>query len=99
MGPVEVELAGADRLSHQGEVKTHALPDGSILLFTPHAGAAIPLNASGAAIWTLCDGTRSVDEIVGQLAEDYDAPRDQIETDSRRFLAEMTRLGLLERVS
>lgn len=45
--------------------------DGELLLYVPEATRAIYLNASAAVIWALCDGARSVAEIVSILAESY----------------------------
>ena len=36
---------------------------------------AITLNATGSAIWTLCDGTHSLDDMVDRLVETFPADR------------------------
>jgi len=75
------------------------LPDQSLLLYEKSNGIALPVNESGAAIWQLCDGTHTVDEIVEALALLYDAPRSQIERDAGEFLTVLVRHGLLDRQS
>jgi len=37
------------------------------------SGLLYPLNAVGATIWDLCDGSRTVDEIVAALVDTFDA--------------------------
>jgi len=81
----------------QPDVETHRLPDQSVLLFGESSGAAVPVNESGARIWALCDGTRTVDAIIDELTTIYDAPRGQVDRDVRKFVAALTDLGLLHR--
>jgi coenzyme PQQ biosynthesis protein PqqD len=84
-----------DFLVRQAEVEAHQLPDQSVLLFAQSGGMALPVNESGARIWALCDGTRTVDEIVDDLASCYDAVRSQVDRDAREFLAKLVSHGLL----
>jgi hypothetical protein len=56
---------------------------------------ALPVNESGARIWALCDGTRTVDDIIEELATCYEADRIQIDRDARDFLAKLVSYGLL----
>lgn len=81
------------------DVETHLLPDQSLLLYEKSQGVAVPVNESGAQVWHLCDGSRSVDDIVEDLALRYDAPRRQIDGDAREFLALLLRHGLVDRLS
>ncbi len=55
---------------------------GGDLLLLPER--VVRLNGSAAAILRLCDGRRSVDDIVAQLSERFDAPR--LRADIGRFL-------------
>ena len=84
-----------DLLVRRPDVEAHQLPDESLLLFAQSGSTAVPVNKSGAKIWELCDGARTVDEIVDELASFYEAPRSQIEQDAREFLAALVRHGLL----
>ena len=56
---------------------------------------AVRLSASGREILDLCDGRRSTLEIVGELARRH--PGQDLADDAHAFLAEMERLGVLER--
>lgn len=45
--------------------------DDELLLYNPEHGRILALNATGALVWQLCDGARTVGEIVGLLQEGY----------------------------
>ncbi len=54
-----------------------------------------PLNTVGARIWELCDGARSVDEIVVALAAEFDAPEATIRADAREFIVRLADAKLI----
>ena len=60
--------------------------DTEALLVDVKGGLLYPLNTVGARIWELCDGTRSVDEIVVALAAEFDAPETTIRADAVEFI-------------
>jgi hypothetical protein len=60
--------------------------DTEALVVDVKGGLLYPLNSVAARIWELCDGARSVDEIVGALAEEFDAPEATIRADAREFI-------------
>jgi Coenzyme PQQ synthesis protein D (PqqD) len=78
------------------EVEAHRLPDRSCLLFDKRTRLSIPVSESAGRIWDLCDGCWTVDQIVDDLAETYDAARAQIERDTRAFLALLQQHGFIE---
>jgi hypothetical protein len=45
--------------------------EGEILLYHPQNAQAVYLNSTAAVIWGLCDGTRSVREIIRLIGESY----------------------------
>jgi len=45
--------------------------EGEVLLYHPHDTRAVYLNPTAAVIWGLCDGSRSVREIVRLIGESY----------------------------
>jgi Coenzyme PQQ synthesis protein D (PqqD) len=57
------------------------------------------VNPTGARLWKLLDGHRSVAALVRCLAEEFDAPEAQIEADAIAFLAALHGEGLLRMVS
>jgi hypothetical protein len=80
-------------------VEAHTLPDGSVLLYEARTGTAFPLNESGGRIWEICAEAHTADEIIDLLSEQYEAPRSDLERDTRDFLAVLIGHGLLYRQS
>jgi hypothetical protein len=66
-----------------------------LVLYDPQSNEAMGLNVSGSALWSLCDGTRSVDEILPELAEMFDSRPDDIRGDVERILEELCARGVL----
>lgn len=93
--PSGEELAGSALLFRRVEVDANPLPDETVLLFQKDTSLAVPINQAGAAIWEMCDGVHTVDQIVDELVEIYDQDRSRIEQDVRTFLDELIRLGLV----
>ena len=57
---------------------------------------ALTLNASGRAIWDLCDGNRSLSQIADTLAERFAVDRSPLRTQVGHALAELSHLGFIE---
>ncbi|MGW8192845.1 MAG: PqqD family protein [Desulforhopalus sp.] len=55
--------------------------DNEITVYHPSLTASVYMNESGAAIWELCDGKRSISEIITILCEAYPESSYQIEDD------------------
>ncbi len=53
------------------------------------------LNETGKEIWKRLDGVRSLAEIAGELAQEYEAPAAEITEDILGLLAELQRRGLV----
>jgi pyrroloquinoline quinone biosynthesis protein D len=68
--------------------------DGHVMLVYPERG--LLLNESAAAIAGMCDGTRSVDEIVAALSLERGVPRETLEHDVLAFVTDLRAKGLLE---
>ena len=92
------DLSDTDVFVRDPEVESNPLPDQTVLLFQKDTSLAVPVNAEGAAIWKMCDGAHTIDQIVDKLAEIYDQERSRIEKDVRAFLGELVRLGLVDRL-
>jgi hypothetical protein len=45
--------------------------DGEVLLYHPQQSRAVYLNSTAAVVWGLCDGSRSVREIIRVIGEGY----------------------------
>ena len=57
---------------------------------------ALTLNAPGRAIWELCDGDRSANQIVDILAHRFAVDRPELTAAVERSLAELSHLGFIE---
>ena len=55
--------------------------DNEITVYHPTLTTSFFLNETGALLWALCDGTRSVAEIIRTLGDLYPESRAQIATD------------------
>jgi coenzyme PQQ biosynthesis protein PqqD len=61
----------------------------SWVLLNLESGKYYALNEVGGRVWELCDGTRSVAEVVALICQEYDAPGEVIETDVLDLLQEL----------
>jgi coenzyme PQQ biosynthesis protein PqqD len=68
---------------------------GQTVLLRLEDGGYYALDEVGATVWELCDGQRSVGEIVAALCEDFDAPADTVQADVLEFIADLRREHLL----
>jgi len=58
-------------------------------------GELYTVNKTARAIWDRLDGKRNLDEVITALAQDYDAPRDDIERDVLGLVKELVRRRML----
>lgn len=56
------------------------------------------LNDCGKAIWDKLDGVKSLAQVKSDLAEEYDAPPEEIETDVLNFAGELFKRKILVRI-
>ena len=63
--------------------------DGEISIYHPTLTTAVYLNETGAMIWELCDGSRSVADIIDILSDQYPESRSQIETDVKVIVSRL----------
>jgi hypothetical protein len=69
--------------------------DETIVLDT-RRGTYFTLDDVGTLVWELCDGTRSLDEIVAAVTAGYDVAPGQAETDIRELLDELAAERLID---
>jgi len=69
--------------------------DQETAVILPTANAVRVLNEVGARVWELADG-RTFGEIINILLNEYEVERTELESDTRAFVAELCRRGLLE---
>jgi Coenzyme PQQ synthesis protein D (PqqD) len=53
-------------------------------------------NETGSLIWKLLDAPRTVGEVVGAVAEEYEVATEQVRQDVLRFLGDALGVGLIE---
>jgi pyrroloquinoline quinone biosynthesis protein D len=82
------------RLASRARLKFDAVANQEMLLFPE---AALLLNETGAAIVRLCDGERSIDQIVDHLTDKFrGADRDTLRLEAEKFLESIRARGLLQ---
>ena len=67
----------------------------SHILLNPDNGQCYALDDIGAMIWSLCDGTHSVSDIVAAIVSEYDAPDETVEVDTMELLQDLLNEKLL----
>jgi len=88
-----LELSQRPRLSAKARLRPDG-PSGKLALLSPEN--VMLLNATGAAIVELCDGTRSVAEIVSALGGRFSAPPARLEAEVVGYLERLRDKGLVE---
>jgi Coenzyme PQQ synthesis protein D (PqqD) len=68
---------------------------GTLVLFNMDDGQYYSLNEIGSRIWELCDGSRSVGQVVSILCEEYDSPAEIVNRDALELLEELAVADLL----
>jgi coenzyme PQQ biosynthesis protein PqqD len=91
-GGPEVLLEG--RVRRQDDILAQTA-HGQTVLLRLEDGGYYALDEVGAMIWELCDGGRSVGEIVGLLCEEFDAPAAIVQADVLEFIDDLRRERLL----
>jgi hypothetical protein len=66
-----------------------------ILLYDSKKDSTHLLNPTAAAIWEMCDGTRTPEEIAKEILQVLSADRKTVRTDVERIIREFSENGLL----
>ncbi len=69
--------------------------DDNIAVYDEVGQLMILLNASAGAVWNLCDGSTTVDEMISELTETYPDQAAVIGDDVRQTLRKLAELGLV----
>lgn len=69
--------------------------ESEMILYLEDADTVVTLNETGSALWTMCDGTRTLAEVVEALAQAYGVERGEIEADVVRLVGELREAGFL----
>ena len=70
--------------------------DGEITIYHPTLTTAVYLNETGALIWELCDGKRTIGNIIELLSEHYPDSSEQIEADVKQLIAQLIERDICE---
>ena len=89
-------LAPNDRPVLRPTVDFRVLDDLSGVVVNLESERAHALNPVGVAVLERCDGTLTVREIVDEVCDIFDAPREQITADVHAFLADIDARGMIE---
>jgi hypothetical protein len=70
--------------------------DGRFSVYSSESHTVYTLNDSASAVWSLLDGTRTLDEVVACLAETYGTDPLELRTDVEQLVADFVEDRLLE---
>lgn len=80
----------------RADAEVHELSEqGETALYDRAGARLVVLNAVGAGVWHLSDGTRTIDEIVDDIVAVLPAERQRVTEDVRAFLTELEASGLI----
>lgn len=70
--------------------------DGEAVIYDEQDGNVHFLNSTATLIFGLCDGTATIRQLSGDLADVFGRPLDEIESQVRSLLRRLRRAGLLD---
>lgn len=82
-------MSALDDVPHRRDDVLVQRAQGQTVLLRPHDGGYYALKAVGARIWELCDGTRSLHDIVTVVCAEFAAPVEQVRGDVVEFVEEL----------
>jgi hypothetical protein len=89
-----IALSPLDRLAARSEVSALPLHD-ELVLYDGRSGQTYVLNQTGAYVWNLCDGARTLQMIIRATAIAHGVDEWQASADVRTFVDELRRADLL----
>lgn len=92
---MEASWPEADSVPVRREGASAVELDDNLAVYDDVGQLMILLNSSAGAVWNLCDGSTTVDEIVGALARTYPADAEVIADDVRETLRKLAEIGLV----
>lgn len=70
--------------------------DGETVMYSPVVNKSVQLNESSRLIWELCDGHRTVGEIVSVLTEAYPEVTEQVSFEVREMIQQFSDEGIID---
>jgi len=74
----------------------YSLLDKEAVLLNLNDGVYHSLNPLGTTIWTLCDGIRSLQDILTSICSQYDVPEETAKQDLLQLMTRLNEEGLLD---
>jgi len=68
---------------------------GEVVILNEEGTQVCLLNKTASSIWTLCDGTKALDEIAAQLCDRFDVSSAEALADVQEFADELVGAGLV----
>ena len=65
------------------------------VLFNPDTAEAVGINPVGVAVWKLMDGRRSIEEIIGQISDQFDKVPTAVGEEVSAFVTQLTERGFV----
>lgn len=72
--------------------------DDELVMMSVEHGQYYGLGGVGPRVWELIEEPRTFEDLVNQILEEFEVEREVCEKDMVEFLAQMEKLGLVERV-
>ena len=86
-----------DRYERASHVKWRVI-EGLVVLIDANEGQLMHLNDVGSCIWQGLDGKQSVDQLLRELDNAYEAPADLLRKDTLKFLRRLSLMELIRKV-
>jgi len=86
----------ADLVPHRNRRYVLEEMDNESLIYRRPSKKAYYLNDTASAIWKLCDGARSVQEIISILVDAFPEAATEVRTDVRNTIDELVRTGAIQ---
>ena len=97
MSGESADLHSASAPRRAPEVLTAEL-DGEAVLYHPHTGTAVVLNATATLVWLSLDGAESLESLALRLAQRFGADLDQVRAEVLEVVRGFGQSGLLDGV-
>lgn len=92
----DVDLAGGNTIWQlNSAVRFRRLFDEAVLIHQDTAEALV-LNDTGVSFIELCDGERTVDEIIARIVKDFEVSADQLANDLSPFIKDLFEQGIIK---
>lgn len=91
-----VVMSDTTRYIRNPDVGLREESEDGALLFEPDSGQVKVINPTGLFIWTLCDGSHTVEDMIQAIQNEYDdVPLDVVTEDVQNFVSMMFDTGFL----